>query len=234
MNLDKRILKNNAISSLILSTLNQNTAIVKEFGDLVSLIENHNENPDVLSQVAEIYVREKQFDHAIKIYEKILNQNQMNIKALERLSYLYSFTDINKAQSYLERIPPVDAITDANELRRLELDYLPSKSTNIKYEEAKTTEHEVVQKKIKKRKRKPRYPKNFDPENPGPGPDPERWLPKLERQKYRKLAKKKGLLTRTQGGTAGKESVQTFQKGPSTANTEATQSANSKKKKKKR
>ena len=30
----------------------------------------------------------------------------------------------------------------------------------------------------KKRNRKIKYPKNFDPANPGPMPDPERWLPK--------------------------------------------------------
>lgn len=29
----------------------------------------------------------------------------------------------------------------------------------------------------KKRKRKTRYPKGFDPTNPGSLPDPERWLP---------------------------------------------------------
>lgn len=35
----------------------------------------------------------------------------------------------------------------------------------------------------RRRKRKPRYPKNFNPQNPGPLPDPERWLPKYERYK---------------------------------------------------
>ena len=43
----------------------------------------------------------------------------------------------------------------------------------------------------KKKKRKIRYPKNFDPKNPGLAPDPERWLPKLQRKKYRNLAKNK-------------------------------------------
>jgi hypothetical protein len=37
-----------------------------------------------------------------------------------------------------------------------------------------------------RRKRKPRYPKGFDPANPGPPPDPERWLPKKERSTYRR------------------------------------------------
>lgn len=43
----------------------------------------------------------------------------------------------------------------------------------------------------KKRKRKPRYPKGFDPENPGPPPDPERWLPKHERAAFKKRRKGK-------------------------------------------
>ena len=38
----------------------------------------------------------------------------------------------------------------------------------------------------KKRKQKPRLPKNFDPENPGPKPDPERWLPKWQRSDFKK------------------------------------------------
>lgn len=38
----------------------------------------------------------------------------------------------------------------------------------------------------KKRKRKPKLPKDFDPENPGPMPDPERWLPKWQRSDFKK------------------------------------------------
>ena len=38
----------------------------------------------------------------------------------------------------------------------------------------------------RKRKRKTQLPKNFDPENPGPPPDPERWLPKWQRTEYKK------------------------------------------------
>ncbi|KAL4193620.1 hypothetical protein AMTRI_Chr06g177680 [Amborella trichopoda] len=45
--------------------------------------------------------------------------------------------------------------------------------------------------KRRKRKRKPRYPKGFDPANPGPMPDPERWLPKRERSSYRPKRKDK-------------------------------------------
>jgi len=44
----------------------------------------------------------------------------------------------------------------------------------------------------KKRKRRVILPKNFDPKQPGPEPDPERWLPKWQRLRYKKYAKKKG------------------------------------------
>jgi len=42
----------------------------------------------------------------------------------------------------------------------------------------------------RKRKKKPLYPKGFDPANPGPAPDPERWLPLRERSSYRGKRKK--------------------------------------------
>jgi hypothetical protein len=45
----------------------------------------------------------------------------------------------------------------------------------------------------RKRKRQIKYPKNFDPKNPGPEPDHERWLPKWQRSRFKKIAKKKGI-----------------------------------------
>lgn len=45
---------------------------------------------------------------------------------------------------------------------------------------------EEVKDEGKKKKKKPHFPKGYDPENPGPMPDPERWLPKWQRSKYRK------------------------------------------------
>ena len=41
----------------------------------------------------------------------------------------------------------------------------------------------------KKNNKKPRYPKGFDPENPGPKPNPERWLPKYERKEFKNKKK---------------------------------------------
>merc|ERR1712146_581142 len=78
-------------------------------------------------------------------------------------------------------------------------------------------------KKKRKRNRKIRYPKNFDPENPGPPPDPERWLPKRERSEFKKRMKKrdKALARGPQGSMPVDD--QAFRKqGPSTAQIEVT------------
>jgi len=128
----------------------------------------------------------------------------------------------------LNRIPQIEIITDFNELRRLENDYLPSKSSKL-VEDKVDLDNKT--KKIKKGKRKPRYPKGFDPANP-PGPyDKERWLPIMERAKNIKKAHKKGIQRGAQGASTGKETVSTFKSGPSTSNQEvATSKVKAKKK----
>eukprot|EP00913_Durusdinium_trenchii_P021976 g20649.t1 len=76
----------------------------------------------------------------------------------------------------------------------------------------------------KKRKRKTRYPKGFDPANPGPPPDPERWLPKRERSEFKKKMRKKDkhLLRGPQGAITTED----FRKqGPSTAQVEVSKDA---------
>ena len=49
----------------------------------------------------------------------------------------------------------------------------------------------VMSERRKERKRLRRLPKGFDPANPGPPPDPERWLPKRERSAFRRKRNKK-------------------------------------------
>ena len=64
-------------------------------------------------------------------------------------------------------------------------------------------------KRKRRRRKKPRYPKGFDPENPGPMPDPERWLPKRERSTYRarKKDRRAGVSRGPQGSTSGQANV---------------------------
>ena len=54
----------------------------------------------------------------------------------------------------------------------------------------------------KRKNKKIKYPKDFDPTHPGPPPDPERWLPKWQRSKFKKLAKKKGIYLKGAQGDA--------------------------------
>lgn len=54
----------------------------------------------------------------------------------------------------------------------------------------------------KKKNKKIKYPKGFDPKNPGLGPDHERWLPKWQRSRFKKLAKKKGVYLKGAQGDA--------------------------------
>ena len=55
----------------------------------------------------------------------------------------------------------------------------------------------------KKRKKKVIYPKGFDPSNPGPAPDPERWLPLRERSTW-KGKRKKVNIRGAQGASSAK------------------------------
>ena len=59
---------------------------------------------------------------------------------------------------------------------------------------AKAAARKAAKEKSKaKAKKKPptRYPKGFDPANPGPMPDPERWLPRWERSNQKKFNKRR-------------------------------------------
>jgi signal recognition particle subunit SRP72 len=107
------------------------------------------------------------------------------------------------ALRFASELPIVDGINQVN-LDTLEA--VPSfhapKSTGVQ-------KMDVVNK--KKRKRKVRYPKNFDPANPGPLPDPERWLPFMER-KSNKNKKKKKATSRGGGQGATQEATKAAEK----------------------
>lgn len=108
--------------------------------------------------------------------------------------------DAEAAQKYAQSLPPL-------ELGNIDIDALETgdfsskrkiKDTNKRQreqdEEDKRKEDEAkLQKKKarKKKKRKIRYPKGFDPENPGPMPDPERWIPREQRTNVKKGKKRR-------------------------------------------
>lgn len=57
----------------------------------------------------------------------------------------------------------------------------------------------LAKKSRKRKKRKPRYSKDYDPANPGPPPDPERWLPKWQRSDVKKPRKSRRIKEAVKG-----------------------------------
>lgn len=78
-------------------------------------------------------------------------------------------------------------------------------------------------------------PKNFDATNPGPVPDPERWLPKWQQSKYKKFAKKRGIYLKGAQGDSQIDTDVTKLTGASSThqqvNTESSKNRNKRRKK---
>lgn len=120
------------------------------------------------------------YNESISFYNFYLDKidsNNRNVKLLliESLSHL----DISKCDQIRQKIDET-MIDLSNEHMNSLLNEL-----FIKF---KKPTQKKEKKKVKKKK-KIRYPKNYDPKNPGPMPDPERWLPKLQKKKYRAKSK---------------------------------------------
>ncbi|XP_020577004.1 signal recognition particle subunit SRP72-like [Phalaenopsis equestris] len=139
---------------------------------------------------------------AFKLYEELV-QNHGNTEVLVGLVKTAARTDIAKAESYEKKLKELPGLKGIN-VESLE------KSSGAKHFEGINVgkmeiSEEVKKAKSKKRKRKPRYPKGFDPANPGPPPDPERWLPKRERSSYRPKRKDKRVQVRGSQGAVMRE-----------------------------
>ena len=164
-------------------------------------------DPKAVAKIAEQFLIKKEFEVALQLYEYLVKNNPGNILFLSRLNYIFSVTEPEKIQ--VDQIPEFDLKTDFNTLSNLENEYLKflnqdpqAQQRTREYRQNPTGQEEKTRKKIRKKKYRIKWPKNFDFENPGPRPDKERWIPKMQRKKYRKRALKKGILTRTQGGNA--------------------------------
>jgi signal recognition particle subunit SRP72 len=165
--------------------------------------------------------KQNRLGEALEAHQKYLKQVGKDSEALAEYVIDASNCDLELAAKLALQLPSVNLkALYANELASLDdiLDRLESAPlTKAKAEEKPAEEAR------KKRRRKPIYPKGFDPANPhNPAPNPERWLPKRERAAFRKLNKKKTKVRGAQGevpNVQGQE-VGNFNRGPSTAHTE--------------
>ena len=125
--------------------------------------------------IAEALYKSNEYEKSAKFYQYYLDNFDSNDKDIQYLliQSLVHF-DINKADSIRRQIDETEIDLSNESINNL-LNQLFSKFKK----------GEKQEKKKKKRKKKIRYPKNYDPKHPGPMPDPERWLPKMQKKKYR-------------------------------------------------
>ncbi|XVE92234.1 hypothetical protein REPUB_Repub01dG0079400 [Reevesia pubescens] len=145
----------------------------------------------IMQEAASFKLRHGKDEDAAHLYEELVKSHG-SIEALVGLITTVARVNVDKAEAYEKQLKPLPG------LKGVDVDGL-EKTSGAKHVEgaphgglAEAQEEGKTKEKLKKkRKRKPRYPKGFDPANPGPPPDPERWLPKRERSSYRPKRKDK-------------------------------------------
>ena len=168
----------------------------------------------IVQQAASFKLNHGREDEASQLYEELV-KSQGSIEALVGLVTTAARTDVEKAELYEKQLRALTGLKGIN-VESLE------KTHGAKQVEGAHVKMEVSEdvKKVraKKRKRKPRYPKGFDPAHPGPPPDPERWLPKRERSSYRPRRKdKRGQVRGSQGAVVREKHAAAAPSAASTA-----------------
>lgn len=162
-------------------------------------IKNINSLPtDVLSMLGQILIEDQNHLKALEVFDKLKeNTDDLKVKA----GYLSALAekDTKAASQYLKSLDYSAAEMETEE----ELHDLLEEplATGDQKKKAKAKPGDIVEStkaggKIfipkAKTNKKVKYPKNFDPENPGAMPDPERWIPKWQRSKGKKKLRMKG------------------------------------------
>ncbi|KAL6573749.1 hypothetical protein OROHE_002208 [Orobanche hederae] len=171
------------------------------------MTEDSDSKRDVIMQEAAAFkLRHGKEEEAGHLYEELVRGNNC-AGALVGLIRTTAHTDVEKAESYEKQLKALPG------LKGIDVESL-EKTYGVKHVEngvsvGLSEAYEAKSKeKRKQRKRKPKYPKGFDPANPGPPPDPERWLPKRERSSYRPKRKdKRAAQVRGSQGAVAKEAA---------------------------
>ncbi|PON71620.1 Signal recognition particle, SRP72 subunit [Trema orientale] len=161
----------------------------------------------IMQETASFMLRHGREKDAASLYEQLVKSHG-SVEALVGLVTTVARVDVNKAEAYEQQLKPLPGLKGVN------VDSL-EKTSGAKHVEGAFHDRVVAEayeegknkaKAKKKRKRKPKYPKGFDPANPGPPPDPERWLPRRERSSYRPKRKdKRAAQIRGSQGAVAKE-----------------------------
>lgn len=182
----------------------------------------------IMQEAASFKLRHGRQEEAAGLFEELVRSHG-SIDAIARLVSTVARVDIEKAEVYAKKLKPLPG------LKGVDVDSLEKTSgarQDVGYSRVGISEmHEESKSKEKakkKRKRKPRYPKGFDPANPGPPPDPERWLPKRERSSYRPKRKDRRAVRGSQGAVVREKQEAGAGTNSSASNSKSSQSGSSK------
>jgi len=156
---------------------------IQEFNDIENLDKNIKDKKvlrNIILLIADAFTKSNKYEQSVKIYEYYLNKINKDDKQIKfLLIQSLANVDIDKADIIRRQIDETEIDLSNENINNL-LNELFSKP-----KKGEKGEKENQEKQKKKRKKKIRYPKNFDPKHPGPMPDPERWLPKMQKKKYK-------------------------------------------------
>ncbi|OXU27091.1 hypothetical protein TSAR_008396 [Trichomalopsis sarcophagae] len=155
-------------------------------------------------QAADFHLRGGEVAVAAASLEELLTASPSDTKTLAQLIVAYAQFDPAKAQSLSKRLPPLHDLAESTDADALESsNWVIGMKVVKKKVEPSPGKPEILDKKRKKRKRKGKLPKNYDPNSQ---PDPERWLPRHERSGFRKKRDRRNrdaAMKGTQGAAAG-------------------------------
>ena len=175
-------------------------------------------DPALQRAAASFFAKHGRWQKAAAAHQEVLSADARDLEALAGLVTSTSHYDPALANAHYARLevlcPPPDKteadMIDAEELEQAAFPRSASakasgppvaseRKRNAVREETGEDERRPKQ---RRRRKRPVYPKGFDPDHPGALPDPERWLPKRERSKYRYRKKDKRALSRGPQGSA--------------------------------
>lgn len=138
------------------------------------------------------------------LFTNLHNQDPNDQYAAAGYVASHAATDLTKAEALLEKLPSVEDLVSEVGVAALEEAGIPQSAASVAATAAvlagaRKRPAAVKQGAAKKRVRKSRLPKDYDPNK---APDPERWLPLRDRSTYRPKGKKgkQRAAERTQGG----------------------------------
>jgi len=142
----------------------------------------------LLASAGDFKFEQGDYEGASSYFEQLIELDRSNAQAyIPKLVIAKSHVDPAAAARFAESLPDVPPSEETIDVEQLEnVSYRSTKESKTAAEE-ETTEAKAVERKKNKKKKKKRLPKNY---NPNVAPDPERWLPRMQRSTYKKKKKK--------------------------------------------